>query len=193
MSDLMPVRDPLADPKALTRRVYSYVAYRLGDGSDAEDVTSEVFERAIRYRRNYDRTKGEPIAWLLGIARRCVDTALTQQTETTDVTDYAADGDLEHEILERLTLTAAVGQLDARGRELIALRYGADLTAPQIADVLEMRTNAVEVALHRALNRLRSILDGGSGDSGRVRDAVRIRPLTPVSDVKGARATGESA
>ena len=39
-------RDPLADPEPLIRRVYAYVAYRIGDGPDAEDVTSEVFERA---------------------------------------------------------------------------------------------------------------------------------------------------
>ena len=62
-------RDPLANPEALIRRVYAYVAYRLGDGPDAEDVTSEVFERALRYRESYDRSKGEPIAWLLGIAQ----------------------------------------------------------------------------------------------------------------------------
>src|SRR5712692_6372928 len=106
----MSVRDPLGDPKALTRRVYSYVAYRLGDGADAEDVTSEVFERAIRYRANYDRTKGEPVAWLLGIARRCVDSALTQRTPpTAGIEDHAGVGDLEHEVVARLTLAAAVG------------------------------------------------------------------------------------
>ena len=43
-------RDPLANPEALIRRVYAFAAYRLGDGPDAEDVTSEVFERALRYR-----------------------------------------------------------------------------------------------------------------------------------------------
>ena len=48
-------RDPLANAPDLIRRIYSYVAYRLGDGPDAEDVTSEVFERALRYRKSYDR------------------------------------------------------------------------------------------------------------------------------------------
>ena len=38
-------RDPLANPEPLVRRVYAYVAYRIGSGPDAEDVTSEVFER----------------------------------------------------------------------------------------------------------------------------------------------------
>ena len=65
--------DPLARPEPLIRRVYAYAAYRLGDGPDAEDATSDTFERALRYRHRYDRSKGEPIAWLLGIARRAVD------------------------------------------------------------------------------------------------------------------------
>ena len=64
--------DPLRDPERLIRRVYSYVAYRIGDGPEAEDVTSDVFERALRYRHSFDPKKGEPIAWLLGIAHRCI-------------------------------------------------------------------------------------------------------------------------
>ena len=48
--------------------------------------------------------------------------------------------------------------LGERDRELIAFKYGADLTARQIAQVLGLQTNAVEVALHRALGRLREEL-----------------------------------
>ena len=44
-------RDPLANPEPLIRSVYAFVAYRIGAGHDAEDVTGEVFERALRYRR----------------------------------------------------------------------------------------------------------------------------------------------
>ena len=53
-------RDPLANPEPLIRRVYSYVAYRVGDGPDAEDLTSETFERALRYRKSYDPGKASP-------------------------------------------------------------------------------------------------------------------------------------
>jgi RNA polymerase sigma-70 factor (ECF subfamily) len=142
------------------RRVYAYVAYRLGDGPDAEDVTSDVFERALRYRESYDSRKSEPIAWLIGIARRCiVDAAATRAEPVADPPAEAAPGDLEDEAVRRLTLRNAVVGLDARDQELIALRYGADLTARQIAEQLGLRTNAVEVALHRALERLRAALE----------------------------------
>jgi RNA polymerase sigma-70 factor, ECF subfamily len=155
-------RHPLANPEELIRRVYAYVAYRLGDGPGAEDVTSEVFERALRYQESYDRSKGEPIGWLLGIARRCVAAALAERSAVqpvAEVTNAIDDRPIEEEAVRRLTVVAAVEQLGQRDQELIALRFGADLTAAQIAQVLEMQTNAVEVALHRALGRLRTIID----------------------------------
>jgi RNA polymerase sigma-70 factor, ECF subfamily len=160
-------RDPLADAERLIPRIYAYVAYRLGDGPEAEDVTSEVFERALRYRESYSGSKGEPVAWLLGIARRCVDSALAARPEiATAEVEVTVNGDLEDEALRRITLAEALARLGERDRELIALRFGSDLTARQIADVVGSKTNAVEVALHRALARLRAILEGEEALAG---------------------------
>lgn len=151
--------DPLANPEPLIRRVYSYAAYRLGDGADAEDATSDCFERALRYRSSYDRSKGEPVAWLLGIARRCVEDLLKTRPPVAELEqELPAPGELDADTVLRLSLQGAVLTLDARSQELIALRFGADLTARQIAELLGERTNTVEVALHRALGRLRSTL-----------------------------------
>jgi RNA polymerase sigma factor (sigma-70 family) len=161
-------RDPLADPAPLIKRVYAYVAYRVGDGLDAEDITSETFERALRYKKSFDPQKGEPVAWLLGIAKRCIDgswSSIEYATEELEAVDFT---DLEAETVRRLTVTDAVSALDERDRELIALRYGADLTARQIAELVGARTNAIEVALHRALGRLRVIL-GAEDDTEPVR------------------------
>jgi RNA polymerase sigma factor (sigma-70 family) len=153
-------RDPLANTPELIRRVYSYVAYRVGDGPDAEDVTSEVFERALRYRKSYDPSRGEPLAWLIGIARRCLDDARTKpRLEPRQQPDLSSPEDLEADALQRLSVAAAVDGLDERSRDLVALRYGADLSARQIGEILGLKTNAVEVALHRALARLRPVLE----------------------------------
>ena len=54
-----------------------------------------------------------------------------------------------------ILLAGALASLSDHDRELVALRYGADLSARQIAELLEARTNTIEVALHRALERLR--------------------------------------
>jgi RNA polymerase sigma factor (sigma-70 family) len=153
-------RDPLANPEPLIRSVYSFVAYRIGAGHDAEDITGEVFERALRYRAGYDAAKGAPLGWLIGIARNVMaDRALSGSETVAEVPDTAAPGELERDSVERLTLTAALEHLSERDRELLAMRYGADMKAAQIAQVLETTTNSVEVALHRALRRLRDVLE----------------------------------
>ncbi len=167
----MLARDPFAHPEVLIRRVYAYVAYRIGDGPDAEDITSETFERALRYRESYDAARGEPAAWLIGIARRVLtDRARPAVDPTPDPPAVAASENVEQEAVERLTLAAAVAELDEHDRELIALRYGADLTARRIGELLEMRTNAVEVALHRALARLRTSLERDAGGAAADRE-----------------------
>lgn len=155
----MLARDPLANPEALVRAVYGYVAYRIGEGPDAEDVTSETFERALRYRASYDAKKGEPIAWLIGIARRCLaelPRPISARQEWIDAHDPV---DVEGDTVRRLALRAALASLGERDRELIALRYGADLTARQIGELLDARTNAIEVALSRARARLAELLE----------------------------------
>ena len=160
-------RDPLADPAPLIRRVYSYVAYRLGDGPDAEDVTNDVFERALRYGASYDESRGEPLHWLLGIARRCVDDARAARRGVplgVEQEEAPSAEDLGRDVVERLSVAEAIEGLDDRARDLLALRYGADLTARQIGAILGLKTNAVEVALHRTLTRLRSDL-GDEGES----------------------------
>jgi RNA polymerase sigma-70 factor, ECF subfamily len=154
-------RDPLAHPEQLIRSVYAYVAYRVGPGPDAEDITSEVFERALRYRESYDPNRGEPIAWLIGIARRSVDGAFADPTVALEsIEQQAAPGDLADDTVRRLTLVDAAARLSERDRELIALRYGAGLSGKQIGAFLDMSRNAVDVAVHRAVERLREALDG---------------------------------
>ena len=119
-------------------------------------------ERALRYKKSYDSSKGEPIAWLIGIARRCVEGRPASLELASEVVEAADHGDLEDDALRRIALSGAVGRLEERDRDLIALRYGADLTARQIAELQGAKTNAVEVALHRALGRLRTQLEGDS-------------------------------
>ncbi|HVS84785.1 MAG TPA: sigma-70 family RNA polymerase sigma factor [Gaiellaceae bacterium] len=159
--------DPLADARDLIPRVYAYVAYRLGDGPEAEDVVSATFERAVRYRAAYDPQRGAPIAWLIGIAKHCLNDAVGERrrnTEFDELADLPADVDVEGETLDRLTLRRAITRLSERDQELLSLRYGAGLSARDIGTLIDAKTNAVEVALHRMLGRLRSALEKDAGD-----------------------------
>lgn len=153
------MRDPLAHPATLIRRVYAYVAYRIGDGPDAEDVTSTTIERAVRYRSSFDARKGDSITWAIGIARSCIADHFRERTPTAQLDDELAGSEnLEADVLRRMTVAAAVAMLDEREQDLIALRYGADLSTREIARLLDMQPNAVDVALHRSRERLRPAL-----------------------------------
>jgi RNA polymerase sigma-70 factor, ECF subfamily len=153
-------RDPLRRPEELAQRLYAYVAYRIGPGPDADDVTSDVFARALRCRKTHDANRGSPATWLIGIARReLADRAAQREVPVGEPPDAPDLGELEQDSVTRLSLRAAMAGLSARDRELLALRYGAELTAAEIAELLDMRTSAAEVALHRALARLRALMD----------------------------------
>jgi RNA polymerase sigma factor (sigma-70 family) len=136
----MPGRDPLANPEPLLRRVYAYVAYRVPDRNDAEDITSETFERALRYRDRYDERRGEPIAWLLGIARNCLyDAQLRARPEAPSGPEPTRPG-IAGEVVGRIALEEALASLSSDDQELLALRYGADLKVREIASLLERRS-----------------------------------------------------
>jgi DNA-directed RNA polymerase specialized sigma24 family protein len=133
----------LRDPDPLIRRVYSYVAYRVGDGPDAEDITTDAFERAFRDRDQFDPRRDDYGAWLIGLARNCVD----EQGQAPPRRD------------ETPGLRTAVLRLDEPERELVALRYGAELSAAQIGGLLDLDSATVGAALERALEELLRLLD----------------------------------
>lgn len=150
------MRDPLEQPETAIRRIYAYVAYRIGAGTDAENVTSATLERAIRHRSSYRKDDGSPAVWLVGIARQCVDDAEISLRER------ASSDEIEVETREHAVPAAAptdlphaMAGLDGRSRDLLALRYGAELSSKEIGRIYEMSAGAVEIALQRALNDLR--------------------------------------
>jgi RNA polymerase sigma factor (sigma-70 family) len=157
-------RDPLADPEPLIRRVYAYVAYRIGPGPDAEDVTSDVFERAVRYRKNFDPRKGDIGDWLIGIARRQIaERPVPVGSAALGDSERATGPDPEETAVQRVTLLKALARLSERDRELVAMYY-VGMAAPRIAEQLDMTRNAADVALHRALARLRQELERGEAE-----------------------------
>ncbi|HEY5293977.1 MAG TPA: RNA polymerase sigma factor [Gaiellaceae bacterium] len=174
--------DPFASPERLIARVYAYAAYRIGSGPDADDVVQETFARALRYRDSFDPRKGDPAAWLVGIARRCLaDRGVPAVATLTPEHDVGTAADeFETNTATRLDLQDALALLEPRERELLSLRYGADLTAKQIGELVGMKTNAVEVALHRALARLRAQL--GEGGDAPAPSRSTVRPLAAPTD-----------
>lgn len=151
--------------------VYRYVRFRVATREAAEDVTSDVFMKALRTLNRYDPKRSAPRTWLLRIARNAVTDhlrALQRQqslhVSLDGVPDLASDCPSPEERLLREEqiqgLLNAVATLREADREVLSLRYGADFSNAEIAETLEISRNAVAVRLHRALDRLREAVPG---------------------------------
>jgi RNA polymerase sigma-70 factor, ECF subfamily len=142
--------------------VYAYVAGILRDRAAAEEVTATAFERAYRKRRRYDALRGEPRAWLFGIARNAALDELRRRGRQAELAaaplDVAATA-APQEVERRLALDSALGALAGAERELIALRYFAGLGNVEIAAVLGISESNVGTRLHRAMSKLREACD----------------------------------
>lgn len=145
--------------------VFAYVAGLLRDRAAAEDVCAAAFERAYRQRRSFDARRGEPRAWLFGIARNAALDELRRRRRVApleaDVLDPSAVGfeDAVEGALRRGTIRAALARLDPRERDLVALKFFAGLSNREIAGVLGVSESNAGTMLHRAVQKLRRACD----------------------------------
>ena len=147
--------------------VFAYVASLLHDRSAAEDVTALAFERALRKRKSYDSRRGSERSWLFGIARNAaLDELRRRRRAAALVSEPAAVTPAPEEELEqtlrRAAVRTALAALPPRDHELIALKFHAGLDNAEIADVLGVSVSNAGTRLHRALTKLREILDDQS-------------------------------
>lgn len=144
--------------------IYGFFAYRVRCRSDAEDLTQRTFERAWRAWRRFDPQRAPVRIWLLAIARNVL------------VDHYRGAASSLHEPLdhveeERLgieqdqpdlgldpTLARALSGLSPRDREILALRFGADLSGPEIAELTGLTVGNVQQVISRSLRKLRAAL-----------------------------------
>jgi RNA polymerase sigma-70 factor (ECF subfamily) len=140
--------------------------YRTGSRPLAEDLVSETFERALRARRRFDARKASEKTWLYSIALNLLrDDARRQAAETRALERAVPVPAGEHAaaveaVGERDSLARALEALSVEEREAIALRYGADLTVPEIARLTSEKLTTVEGRVYRALSKLRDVLEG---------------------------------
>jgi RNA polymerase sigma-70 factor (ECF subfamily) len=144
--------------------VYGYFAYRVRGREEAEDLTQLTFERALRAWSRYDPGKASPVTWLLAIARNLlVDHYRSDRSASQAPLEEAPEGALAvlgPELSPGLApeLAAALEALGDREREILALRYGADLSGPEIARLCDLSLANVQQIISRSLRRLRERL-----------------------------------
>jgi RNA polymerase sigma factor (sigma-70 family) len=138
--------------------VYAYLVYMTRDRSLAEDLTADTFEKALKAWRRFDASRGSARTWLCQIART---TALDwfraeerrrRREERAAVLEHSEEGGLSAGLAPELE--AALHELSAGEREVIALRVLLELDGDEAARVLGISPTAVSTRLSRALKKL---------------------------------------
>jgi len=134
-----------------------FLTYQTGDRSLAEDIVADTFERVLKARGGW-RGQSNEKTWLYAIAmNRLRDLARRRGAESRAVERVAAMPDEADDLAavgERDLLQRALQTLSQEERAVVALRFGADLSLREIADVLGERQSTVEGRLYRGLRRL---------------------------------------
>jgi RNA polymerase sigma-70 factor (ECF subfamily) len=135
--------------------VYSYVAQRVPNRAEAEDLTSIVFERALAALPRYE-WRGIPFAaWLLRIARNEAARQHARPTAEPLTEDQATEADELEDAERRALVFRLLRALPADQRRVLTLRFGHDQSVRQVATALGKTEGAVKQLQHRGLETLR--------------------------------------
>jgi RNA polymerase sigma factor (sigma-70 family) len=145
--------------------LFGFLAYRSGDRNLAEDIVAQTFERALRSRRSFKRSRGSEKNWLYAIALNCLrDHARRREVERGALERHGLETETAsnpgEEVVEaRDAVGRALESLSDEEREAIALRFGADLTVPEIAGLTKEKLTTIEGRVYRALRKMRDEID----------------------------------
>ena len=144
--------------------VFAYAATLLRDSAAAEDVTAQAFERAYKRRSRFDARRGSPRAWLFGIVRNAALDELRRRKRDANAEIPAPPGEpgpdeVAELAAQRDAIRKALSRLQSRDREVIALKYHAELSNAELAAVLGVSPTNAGTLLHRAMTKLREAVD----------------------------------
>ena len=152
--------------EAHAQPLLGFLVYRTGDPALAEDILADTFERVYSARRTFNRRRASEKTWIYTIALNCLrDQHRRSQAEVRALeragTPHGAfpDGSAFERVEARDALSRALMTLSEEEREAVALRYGADLTLPEIAKLAGEKLTTVEGRVYRALRKLREELE----------------------------------
>jgi RNA polymerase sigma-70 factor, ECF subfamily len=144
-------------------RIYAFLRSQLGSAADAEDVTSQVFLKALQAYGRYEPRHETPAAWLFRIARNAAldhhrragrqaraERALAREPVAAD-----DPGSLAQERILYRDLLEAVAGLPDRHREVIGLRQSG-LSFAEVGQLMDCSEDAAKMLYHRALRGLRA-------------------------------------
>ncbi len=152
--------------EALLEPLYRYFYWNLSSREEAEDLTQEVFVRCLTHLDAFDRRKASFKSWAFRIAhnllvdnlrrgRRRAGEEISAELES----DQPAVGESLEEEERRRALRECLLELPSLQRQVLIMKYFADMGNEEVARVLGKTTGAVNALQHRALRKLGGVLD----------------------------------
>jgi len=148
------------------KNIYNYIAFRINNHYDAEELAAVVFEKAVKAWDGYNPNR--PIeAWLIGIAKNTVTDYLRQNRKRLfvsldSVVNMTANGKSPHDVVvaneENRALIAAMARLKNHERTVLSLKFATDLKHAEIAEIMGISEANTRVLTHRAIKKLRKFL-----------------------------------
>lgn len=148
-------------------RVFSYALARCQRRDESEDLTAEIFVAALRGLNRY--RGGSFSAWLFRVARNRLlnferDEAKRRYAQLPP--DLAAPTDFTEAVQAKEVVWSLIPKLSRKQQEAITLKFAADLTTGEVAEVMGMNSPAVKMLLVRGLRRLRELAEEGEVADG---------------------------
>jgi RNA polymerase sigma-70 factor (ECF subfamily) len=150
-------------------RIYRYIVLKIGDRTEAEDMTQQVFLNVLKSISSY-KWKGMPFtSWLYRIAHNQIVDYLRKKSKRTivplDESMPSVGGDPEHLAVRKVQieeLAIAAKKLTPAQQEVISLRFAAELSVAEVAEVMGKSEGAVKALQHSAIVALRKVLSPGA-------------------------------
>ncbi len=147
-------------------RIYAYVSRRVGSRADAEDMTSEVFHRALEHLPKYEFRGAPFVTWLYRIAANCL-ADRWQKAAREKGNPSATEPSTNPEDLvaaERISrLASRLEDLPADQRRVVQMRFLQEKSVKEIADQMGRSEGAVKQLQYRALEWLRARMSEENG------------------------------
>ncbi|NPV91661.1 MAG: sigma-70 family RNA polymerase sigma factor [Firmicutes bacterium] len=151
-------------------RIYNYMHYRSGSTDDAEELTSQVFEKILKKLGSFNPEKAPFEVWIFTIARNSVNDyyrcrnrwrwfSLESVPDQVSPQPSPEEAALKNE--DQVRLRAALRSLGDRERDIIAMKFAGGLKNREIARLTGLSESNVGVVIYRTLHQLRAKLESG--------------------------------
>lgn len=153
-------------------RIYRHVYYRVGNIADAEDLTQQIFLKAWQAIGRYKKTSSPFLAWLMRISHNLIidfyrsrkDKVYLDSEITANDSDSSPERVAEAEF-DQQQLRRTILQLPGEQQKVILMSFIEGFTYDEIASSLGKSKGAIRVILHRALKKMRHMLEEEKGSN----------------------------